>query len=265
MTITLNGTTGISSPGGDTAVSLTATNLYTTGSVGIGTSSPAFLLDVQAASGDTTIRVKSNGGGGGGILTLDGNGSGSYPGAHFAQSGTNYWTIGQRGDTNLWLYQESGSGVVKTTTNLQFNSSNTGIIFNNSSALTNSTLNDYEVGTWTPSVGGNATYLINSARYTKTGNIVYIECDLQINVLGTGSSSVIYGLPFTINNSTSGGITVGYFSGLAIALYFISGNLNTNSNTIVMSSTTGSTGTINYPSGVFGNGARVKFTGFYSV
>ena len=127
------------------------------------------------------------------------------------------------------------------------------------------TLDDYEKGTWTPSVGGSATYTIQVARYTKIGNIVYVECDIQINAIGSGSTSVISGLPFTINNSTSGGITVGYFSGLAVAAYFVTGNLNTNSNNVLMSSTTGASATINYPSGVFGNSARVKFTGFYSV
>ena len=33
--------------------------------------------------------------------------------------------------------------------------SNAGITFNNSSALTNSTLNDYETGTWTPTFTGS--------------------------------------------------------------------------------------------------------------
>lgn len=87
-------------------------NITTTGSIGVGTTSPAYPIDVQTSSGDCAIRSKSNGGSGAGRFIADGNGSGSYPGISFAQSGTNYWSVQQRADTNLYLYRESGGGSV---------------------------------------------------------------------------------------------------------------------------------------------------------
>jgi hypothetical protein len=80
--------------------------------VGIGTSSPSYPLDVQKASGDVFIRAKGNSSTAGGIFRAEGADAGSFPGLHTAQGGTNYWSIGQRGDTNLHLNRESGSGNV---------------------------------------------------------------------------------------------------------------------------------------------------------
>jgi len=58
------------------------------------------------------------------------------------------------------------------------------------------TLDDYEEGTWTPSVGGTATYSIQLGRYTKIGNIVHLEFMLTSNG-GAGASNAITGLPFS--------------------------------------------------------------------
>ena len=59
------------------------------------------------------------------------------------------------------------------------------------------TLDDYEEGTWTPSIGGTATYTTQLGFYTKIGRQVTITFDLNILVLGTGSTSSISGAPFT--------------------------------------------------------------------
>jgi len=64
--------------------------------------------------------------------------------------------------------------------NLTFASGTNGIIFNNSSATTNSTLNDYETGTYTvtatPSTSGSITLnsSFNTASYTKIGRQVLV-------------------------------------------------------------------------------------------
>ena len=59
------------------------------------------------------------------------------------------------------------------------------------------TLDDYEEGTWTPSLGGNTTYTNRSGVYRKVGGLVFIFGVIQINTIGTGSTQVISGLPFT--------------------------------------------------------------------
>lgn len=58
-------------------------------------------------------------------------------------------------------------------------------------------LDDYEEGPWTPSLGGNTTYIARNGNYTKIGRKVFVSGYIQVNVLGTGSTTVIAGLPFT--------------------------------------------------------------------
>ena len=71
------------------------------------------------------------------------------------------------GGTGVTTSTGSGNNVLSTSPtittptisgNLSFSSGTNGIVFNNTNATVNSTLNDYETGTWTPSLGGTATY-----------------------------------------------------------------------------------------------------------
>ena len=93
------------------------------------------------------------------------------------------------------------------------------------------TLDDYEESTWTPSVGGTATYVEQYGVYTKIGRLVTFSGICHINTIGTGSSSTISGLPFSISHagtpvtvywSTTAATyvyLVGYISGTSITLY----------------------------------------------
>ena len=65
------------------------------------------------------------------------------------------------------------------------------------------TLDDYEEGTWTPSIGGNATYIVQSGYYRKIGSLVFISAYILINSKGTGSDTIISGLPFNPGAATS--------------------------------------------------------------
>ncbi len=58
-------------------------------------------------------------------------------------------------------------------------------------------LDDYEEGTWTPTIGGSSiVYAVQSGRYTKIGNVVYFQCHLQLT---SGSpTATMSGLPFTV-------------------------------------------------------------------
>lgn len=65
-----------------------------------------------------------------------------------------------------------------------------------SASADGNTLDDYEEGTWTPSIGGNATYTVQSGYYRKIGSLVFISAYIVINSRGTGSNYIISGLPF---------------------------------------------------------------------
>jgi hypothetical protein len=129
------------------------------------------------------------------------------------------------------------------------------------------TLNDYEEGTWTPTLGGNATYSIQSGKYTKIGRQVYISCVLSVTTLGTGSTTTVSGFPFTSSNVGGGnmGGSVFYFASLAAnviapTLYKANGTTST----AFKSNTAASTG-ISGNLAIFGNSSRVDFSMTYEV
>ena len=82
--------------------------------------------------------------------------------------------------------------------NLNLTTSNAGITFNNSSATVNSTLNDYETGTWTPvdNSGAGLTLTTVSASYTKIGRLVYVWAYVNYPVTANTATVQISGLPF---------------------------------------------------------------------
>jgi hypothetical protein len=80
---------------------------------------------------------------------------------------------------------------------LTFSAADAGITFNKTGALTNSTLNDYETGTWLPTftTAGSAftsiTYDIRNGSYVKIGSYVYCEAHLRIATVSGGSGVVL--------------------------------------------------------------------------
>jgi len=106
-------------------------------------------------------------------------------------------------------------------------SSGTGIAFpaTQSASSDANTLDDYEEGTWTPTLGGTATYSIQQGTYTKVGRQVIANFDVSVSTIGTGNSTEIFGLPFGAYTGTGpDGLagSIGYFAGLAtnvVSLY----------------------------------------------
>ncbi len=84
------------------------------------------------------------------------------------------------------------------------------------------TLDDYEEGTWTPAFEGTGwTYNASATngRYTKIGNMVYIDC--QITVTATGSSGLgirVNNLPFTSNSSQTSMFAISRYANLAAGI-----------------------------------------------
>jgi hypothetical protein len=89
---------------------------------------------------------------------------------------------------------------------LNFSTLDAGITFNKTSALTNSTLNDYEAGTWTPVLKfGSTTVTLSTAQgtYTKVGRQVTINMQVSwTSKSGTGAVTIT-GLPFSSASSPS--------------------------------------------------------------
>jgi hypothetical protein len=80
---------------------------------------------------------------------------------------------------------------------------------------TSELFNDYEEGTWTPTLITDGTQftsvtydtLVTSGRYTKIGNVVHIQGSLRTDgvTIGSASGSVCVGsLPFTVTANTAG-------------------------------------------------------------
>lgn len=247
MSIILDGTSGITSPGGDTASvsyttpivksgssltlqtngSTTAVTIDASQNVGIGTTSPSAKLDVaQSLNGASTIRLTNTNAGASasaGLSVANSGSSGQFTIAGASYGGYGAWTANDTmayASTNLVLMADSGSGVIKfaaggngekmritSSGNLQFSTSNAGIVFSNSSAVTNSTLNDYETGSFSPTIlfgGANAGQTFNNGpngRYVKIGKFVYILVGWYFSSKGSSTGTMTIGnLPFTADN-----------------------------------------------------------------
>jgi hypothetical protein len=81
-------------------------------------------------------------------------------------------------------------------------------------------LDDYEEGTWTPTIQGNGgasgqSYTAQYGKYIKIGNFIYMTYDVEISTVGTlsGVYVVLGSLPFTMVTQNMGGtVLVGYHS-----------------------------------------------------
>ena len=120
-------------------------------------------------------------------------------------------------DGQVWLY-ESGNIKFGTANSERMRLTNNGLTFNGDTAATNA-LDDYEEGTFAPTVtgsttAGTATYAAQRGKYTKIGDRVFFEIYVAWGS-GTGSGSQLYvsGLPFTVqtSNATYPAVTIGYW------------------------------------------------------
>ena len=190
------------------------------------------------------------------------------------------------GSNNLLLGHDAGratspSGSITTQSNLAVYGDNnitdhymagdlrltTGGLYVGGSADANK-LDDYEEGDWTPTVGGNATYVVQRGRYTKIGNIVVALYQIQISVLGTGSNNQISGLPFTSENDTNLNVRSGYisyFANLAVSVGSIASYVVNNGTSFYFVSTTGDQVTCNNAPLVLGNSAHIYGTVIYNT
>jgi hypothetical protein len=154
--------------------------------------------------------------------------------------------------------------VTLSTGNLVIGTAGKGIDFSitssGSGTMTSELLADYEEGTWSPSIGGTATYTAQTGRYTKVGRLVTFMGDLTINAQGTGSAGAISGLPFAVLGNNA--VYVGYFAGVGATVSSISPFTGATSINLYGVTTPASTSS---GLSLMISGARLMFQGSYEV
>ena len=125
------------------------------------------------------------------------------------------------------------------------------------------TLDDYEEGTWTPTLGGTTTYANQDGVYTKVGRLVHIQGHLNITLIGTGSATVVSGLPFTSAVAAPG--SVGYFDDIGTSVTWLGCKANAAATTLQFVGLAAAGAQTTDPVTVFQNGTDVYFSVTYSV
>lgn len=124
-----------------------------------------------------------------------------------------------------------------------------------------STVSIPATGSWTPSVGGNATYTSQTGAYTRIGQCLFFTCTIGINVLGTGSANTISGLPIAATTNDFA-VSAGEQTALAVSPVSLNPVVQAAGSAIsLFGRTAGATGTSLLS--ILGNGANITITGFY--
>lgn len=227
MTSTINASTtaGIVTTADTSAILQLQTNgtaavtVDTSQNVGIGTASPAGKLDV--ASGNSYLGgLRLNG-----ANTTDtiyqatgdiGVSAATAANIKFNTNGAERMRILTTGN----ILSLSGGSTTATGTGIAFPATQ-------SASSDVNTLDDYEEGTWTPTVtagSGSITSLNTQGQYRKVGSLVSLQFYYQITNNGTGASSInVTNLPFANNigaNTSAGVIREIAVTGVTGSLYF---------------------------------------------
>jgi len=145
--------------------------------------------------------------------------------------------------TNGNLVMASGKGIDFSATS------------NSSGTMGSELLNDYEEGTWTPTLTcdtspSGVAYSDRYGKYTKIGRVVHIEFVIGLTSKGTGTgNSFISGLPFTVVNDMGSGepacVNISLVQNLNTSVYVVAGFADNGSTNIALRKTT-TAGTV-YP------------------
>ena len=130
-------------------------------------------------------------------------------------------------------------------------------------------LDDFEEGSWTPTVNNATGYAAQFGRYVKVGKMVFINGNINTSTT-SANGGVIGGLPFASSNTgnSAGNLSIGYYSNIAQHVVWIGGYVVNNSTTMyIVGNSAGYTGTtlqrngFNWASG----NSRVMFSGVYET
>jgi hypothetical protein len=182
---------------GSTIVTLSDTN----GNVGIGTTSPGEKLQTYGSNANIKLvqSVWKNGSGnqsGPKITFHNGGNSGEQAAALATLQSIDSYANGGAFDGELGIYVSAGG---TSTQAARF--SKYGLSFGTDDPGSSNALDDYEEGTFTPTVPGATAYTDQVGEYTKIGNVVYFHLYVKPSAgTYTSSFSIIGGLPFTSVN-----------------------------------------------------------------
>lgn len=123
------------------------------------------------------------------------------------------------------------------------------------------TLDDYDEGTWTPTLGGTATYSVQTGVYIKIGKLVYVFFNLAVTTIGTGSTTNISGLPFNNSDDGMNGVAFSLVMGLGTACVNLIGKVT--SAEIINVQGTAAAATTFGGIGVITSGTQLMGTAFY--
>jgi len=271
-------------PSGTAGNAITFTQAMTldaSGNLGVGTTSPATRLEVAGASPILRLTDTTNPVTGGVYAALEWKTSDvSAPGGIVSKIDCidDLGLYGDRGALRFFTHNSSSLGeraritaagellvgVTSATANGGVIQVSNGITFpaTQSASSNANTLDDYEEGTWSPSLGGNATYTVQSGTYTKIGRQVTVTAKITVNVLGTGSTTTISGLPFT--NSNTDFIGSAYWHTSAVSLVHLTAAVNPSGTTVDFYGAAAATGTLTQQA-IFQNGTICIITITYFV
>jgi hypothetical protein len=137
------------------------------------------------------------------------------------------------------------------------------------SASTNAnTLDDYEEGTWTPSLGGGATYNEQKGSYIKIGQLVYVHCYLNVSAINAGSDTTVSGLPFNVRASAADrnqAGSVNFFNNLATSLISLYCQPISSSTSVNFPGLTSASNSIINPLAIFRDNVQIYFSAVYQT
>jgi len=135
------------------------------------------------------------------------SGDGAYDGVEFYLNGLNAYINNREAGSIVFGTSNATKMTLGATGNLAFPSGQ-GIDFSATSGTgTSELLDDYEEGTWTPTIlfgGANAgmTFATQTGSYTKIGNLVSASCYISLSANGSSTgAATIGGLPFAAGST----------------------------------------------------------------
>jgi len=256
-----------------------------TGKVGIGTTSPESVVNIKTTKTvalsaaahfltlgltiDDSTAYDTEGGGGGIAFRSPRNSIGTqtvYAAIDGAKEGTAssgytgalkfYTNNNATGIPTEHLRITSAGDVKVNTGNLVIGTSGKGIDFSadgNAAGMTSEVLDDYEEGTWTPTINGYSggstqTYSAQAGNYTKIGNTVTAHFYVRLSAKGdiSGNYTHLRGLPYNHSGSVAGTLNINIYYGLASARSWISGEAGGSSPTSIWLTTSSNSTATSY-------------------